>query len=40
MEISIVRVVTSEVIFYELYIVSKVSVVTAESKSGIRNQCS
>ena len=38
MEISIVRVVTGEVIFYVLYIVSKVSVVIDKNMSGIQNQ--
>ena len=38
LEISVVSVVTSEVIFYVLYVVSKVSVVSDESISGIQNQ--
>ena len=38
MEISLVSVVNAEVIIYVLYIVSKVSVVSDESISGIKNQ--
>ena len=38
LEISVVSVVTGEVIFYVLYIVSKVSVVNDENISGIQNQ--
>ena len=37
LEISVVSVVTGEVIFYVLYVVSKVSVVSDESISGIQN---
>ena len=38
LEISVVSVVTGEVTFYVLYVVSKVSVVSDESISGIQNQ--
>ena len=38
LEISVVSVVTGEVIFYVLYVVSKVNVVSDESISGIQNQ--
>ena len=38
MEISIVSVVTGEVIFYVVYVVSKVTVVSDESISGIQKQ--
>ena len=38
LEISVVKVVTGEVIFYVLYVVSKVSVVSDESISGTQNQ--
>ena len=37
LEISVVRVVTGEVIFYVLYVVPKVSIVSDESISGIQN---
>ena len=37
LEISAVSAVTGEVIFYMLYVVSKVSVVTDKSISGIQN---
>ena len=40
LEISVVSVVTGEVIFYVLYVVSKVNVVSDESISGIQNQSS
>ena len=35
LEISVIRVVSGEVIFYVLYVVSKVSLVSDESISGI-----
>ena len=38
LEISVVSVVTGEVIFYVLYVVSKVNVVSDESIPGIQNQ--
>ena len=38
LEISVVSVVTGEVIFYVLYVVSKVNVVSDESISGIQSQ--
>ena len=38
LEISVVSIVTGEVIFYVLYVVSKVSVASDESISGIQNQ--
>ena len=38
LEISVVGVVTDEVIFHVLYVVTKVSVVSDESISGIQNQ--
>ena len=38
LEICVVSVVTSQVIFYVLYVVSKISVVSDESISGIQNQ--
>ena len=38
LEISVVSVVTGEVIFYVMYVVSKVNVVSDESISGIQNQ--
>ena len=38
LEISVVSVVTGEVIFYVLHVVSKVTVVSDESISGIQNQ--
>ena len=40
LEISVVSVVTGEVIFYVMYVVSKVNVVSDESISGIQNQSS
>ena len=38
LEITVVGVVTDEVIFHVLYVVTKVSVVSDESISGIQNQ--
>ena len=38
LEINVVSVVTSGVIFYVFYVVSKVNVVSDESISGIQNQ--
>ena len=38
LEISVVSVVTAKVIFYLLYVVSKISLVSDESVSGIQNQ--
>ena len=38
LEISVVSVVTGEVVFYVLYVVSKVNLVSDESISGIQNQ--
>ena len=38
LEISVVSVVTGEVIFYALYLVSNVIIVSDESISGIQNQ--
>ena len=38
LEISVVSVVTGEVIFYALYLVSNVSIVSDESIPGIQNQ--
>ena len=38
LEISVVSVVTGEVIFYVLYVVSKINVVSDESISGIQKQ--
>ena len=38
LEISVVSVVTGEVILYVLYVISKVNVVSAESIFGIQNQ--
>ena len=38
LEISVVSVVTGEVIFYVLYVAPKVSIVSDESISGIQNQ--
>ena len=38
LEISVVSLVTGEVIFHVLYVVSKVNVASNESISGIQNQ--
>ena len=38
LEISVVSVVTGEIVFYVLYVVSKVNLVSDESISGIQNQ--
>ena len=38
LEISVIRVVSGEVIFYVLYVVSKVSLVSDKIISGLQNQ--